>query len=164
MVHYSSNEPTKSHLPIALRPEGLSMFDGREPIYRQIADQIRQDVVEGALQAEEQVMSTTQYATNFRINPATAAKAFAELIAEGVLYQRRGLGTFVATGARGKLLADRRKRYFTEVLQPALEEAVRLGIPLEEVSRYAQEALSPAPTARATEPANQPAADGGKEA
>ena len=39
------------------------MFDGREPIYRQIADQIRQDVVEGALQEEEQVMSTTQYAT-----------------------------------------------------------------------------------------------------
>ena len=65
------------------------MFDGREPLYVQIADQIRQDVLSGALEAEEQVMSTTQYATTFRINPATAAKAFAELVDEGVLYKRR---------------------------------------------------------------------------
>src|SRR5690554_8126909 len=107
------------------------MFDGREPIYRQIADQIRQDVVEGTLQEEEQVMSTTQYATTFRINPATAAKAFAELIAEGVLYQRRGLGTFVATGARRMLPADRRERSSTRAPSPARQEARPSAIPLE---------------------------------
>lgn len=112
------------------------MFDGRDPIYRQIADQIRQDVVEGNLLEEEQVMSTTQYATTFRINPATAAKAFAELIDEGVLYQKRGLGTFVSSGARARLLDQRRERYFDEVLRPALEEARRIEIPLEEIASY----------------------------
>ena len=60
------------------------MFDGRDPLYLQIADQIRADVLSGALRAEEQVMSTTQYATTFRINPATAAKAFMELVDDGV--------------------------------------------------------------------------------
>jgi len=117
------------------------MFDGRDPIYRQIADQIRQDVVEGHLTEEEQVMSTTQYATTFTINPATAAKAFAELIDEGVLYKRRGLGMFVAPGARARLLDKRRESYFSEVLAPALAEAWRIGIPPEQVSRYLSEAV-----------------------
>ncbi|HZJ08976.1 MAG TPA: GntR family transcriptional regulator [Trueperaceae bacterium] len=118
------------------------MFDGRDPIYRQIADQIRQDVVEGNLMEEEQVMSTTQYATTFRINPATAAKAFGELIDEGVLYQKRGLGTFVKLGARERLLGLRRQRYFSDVLQPALDEATRIGIPLEAIAAHLTSAAS----------------------
>ena len=71
------------------------MFDGRDPLYLQIADQIRADVLSGALRAEEQVMSTTQYATTFRINPATAAKAFTELVDEGV-EGGRGLALFIS--------------------------------------------------------------------
>ena len=117
------------------------MFDERAPIYRQIADQIRQDVVEGTLREDEQVMSTTQYATNFRINPATAAKAFTELIDEGVLYQKRGLGTFVRPGARERLLQHRRDRFFEDVLQPVLDEARRIGIAASEIEAYLRRAL-----------------------
>jgi len=117
------------------------VFDGREPIYRQIADQIRQDVVEGNLREDEQVMSTTQYATNFRINPATAAKAFAELIDEGVLYQKRGLGTFVKPGAQERLLQQRRDRYFEDVLQPVLDEARRIGISTAAIEEYIGNAM-----------------------
>ena len=109
------------------------MFDGREPLYVQIADQIRQDVLSGALEAEEQVMSTTQYATTFRINPATAAKAFGELVDEGVLYKRRGVGMFVAPGAREKLRAERRDSFFADVVDPVLEQARLLGIDVDEV-------------------------------
>ncbi len=81
-------------------------------------------------------MSTTQYATTFRINPATAAKAFAELTEEGVLYKKRGLGMFVAPGAREQLLEQRRERYFAEVLAPAVIEAQRIGIPLSTVAEF----------------------------
>jgi len=109
------------------------MFDGREPLYVQIADQIRDDVLSGALQAEEQVMSTTQYATTFRINPATAAKAFAGLVDEGVLYKRRGVGMFVAEGARERLLAERRESFFADVVDPVLAQARVLGIGVDEV-------------------------------
>ncbi|GEN81038.1 GntR family transcriptional regulator [Actinotalea fermentans] len=108
-------------------------FDGREPIYLQIADQIRTDVVSGALGEEEQVMSTTQYATAYRINPATAAKAFAELVDEGTLYKRRGVGMFVAPGARDRLVAERRERFFADVVDPVAAEASVLGIPLDDV-------------------------------
>lgn len=109
------------------------MFDGRDPVYLQIADQIRQDVLSGALEAEEQVMSTTQYATTFRINPATAQKAFAELVEEGVLYKRRGLGMFVAPGARERLLERRRASFFADVVDPVAQQARLLGIPLADI-------------------------------
>jgi GntR family transcriptional regulator len=109
------------------------VFDDRSPIYRQIADQIEEDVVRGVLAADEQVMSTTQYATTYRINPATAAKAFQELIDGGVLYKRRGVGMFVAAGARERLLAERRRRFFADVVDPMVEQAKVLGIPLDEV-------------------------------
>jgi DNA-binding transcriptional regulator YhcF (GntR family) len=116
------------------------MFDGRDPLYVQIADQIRADVLSGALSAEEQVMSTTQYATTFRINPATAAKAFTELVDEGVLYKRRGIGMFVAPGARERLLAQRRATFFADVVEPMLEQARVLGITTDEiVQRLTQE-------------------------
>jgi DNA-binding transcriptional regulator YhcF (GntR family) len=110
-----------------------AIFDGRDPIYLQIADQIRDDILDGALKEEDQVMSTTQYATTYRINPATAAKAFSELVDEGVLYKRRGVGMFVATGAREALAAHGRERFFADVLDPAVSEARRLGIDLEDV-------------------------------
>jgi GntR family transcriptional regulator len=109
------------------------MFDGRDPLYVQIADQIRADVLSGALSAEEQVMSTTQYATTFRINPATAAKAFTELVDEGVLYKRRGIGMFVAPGARERLLEQRRATFFADVVEPMLEQARVLGITTDEI-------------------------------
>ncbi|MCL3859578.1 GntR family transcriptional regulator [Actinotalea sp. K2] len=109
------------------------MFDGRDPIYLQIADQIRREILSGALSEEEQVMSTTQYATTFRINPATAAKAFAELVDEGILYKRRGVGMFVAPDAREALLGRRRERFFAEAVEPLALEAHILGIPVEQV-------------------------------
>ena len=109
------------------------MFDERSPIYRQIADRIRREVLAGALGEDEQVMSTTQYATHFRINPATAAKAFAELVDQGVLYKRRGVGMFVAAGARDRLRAQHRARFFDEVVDPMVVEAITIGVDLDEV-------------------------------
>ena len=111
------------------------MFDDRSPIYRQIADQIKEDVVRGVLADNAQIMSTNQYAASFRINPATAAKAFQELIDEGVLYKRRGVGMFVQPGAREKLLAQRRKRFFEDVVDPVAEQAAVLGIDVDDIVR-----------------------------
>lgn len=104
------------------------MFDGPEPIYVQIADQVRAQILTGDLPEGGQVMSTTQYATTFRINPATAAKAFAILVDEKLLEKRRGLGMFVTDGARERLGAARRAAYLDEVFLPAVRQADVLGI------------------------------------
>ncbi|MBD2872340.1 GntR family transcriptional regulator [Paenibacillus arenilitoris] len=109
------------------------MFDDRSPIYQQIADQIKEDVVSGVLREDEQVMSTNQYASFYRINPATAAKGFQLLTDEGILYKKRGIGMFVSAEARQTLLAQRRERFFEEVVDRMLAEAAKIGVPIEEI-------------------------------
>jgi len=121
------------------------VFDGRDPIYLQIADQIRGEILAGTLSGQEQVMSTTQYATTYRINPATAAKAFTELVDEGLLVKRRGVGMFVADDARDRLLVRRRERFFTDVVDPVAAEARLLGIPVEQIVGRLRATSTPGP-------------------
>ena len=109
------------------------MFDDRSPIYRQLADQVKADVVSGTLDGDEQVMSTNQYAAYYRINPATVAKAFQQLVDEQVLYKKRGIGMFVSPTARDALRAQRRERFFSDVVDPMVAEAKAVGIPIGEV-------------------------------
>lgn len=112
------------------------MFDGRSPIYQQIADGIKNDVMSGTLKEGEQVMSTNRYAAFYQINPATAAKGFAQLVEEGVLYKKRGIGMFVSPDARDRLRAQRRERFFTEVVDPMLAEARMVGVGVDEIVRH----------------------------
>ncbi|MEJ3747207.1 GntR family transcriptional regulator [Actinomycetes bacterium KLBMP 9797] len=112
------------------------MFDDRSPIYQQIADKIKEDILSGALGEDEQVMSTNQYASFYRINPATAAKGFHQLIEEGVLYKKRGIGMFVTPGAREKLRAERRERFFEQVVDAMIREAKVIGISLDDVIQH----------------------------
>lgn len=128
------------------------MFDGREPIYVQIAEAIRGEILAGALPEGDQVMSTTQYATTYRINPATAAKAFAELVDEGVLVKRRGIGMFVAEGATARLRAHRRGSFYSARLDPVLHEAARLGVSAGELTAYITTHM-PTPDPVSTDPA-----------
>jgi GntR family transcriptional regulator len=109
------------------------VFDDRTPIYRQIAAQVKADVVSGALDGDEQVMSTNQYAAYYRINPATVAKAFQQLVDERVLYKKRGIGMFVSPTARDALRGQRRETFFSDVVDPMVAEAEAVGIPLDEV-------------------------------
>jgi GntR family transcriptional regulator len=111
------------------------VFDDRSPIYLQIADKIKEDILSGALGEDEQVMSTNQYASFYRINPATAAKGFQQLVEEGVLYKRRGIGMFVSPEARERLRAERRERFFEEVVDAMIAEARVIGISLDEIVR-----------------------------
>lgn len=78
-------------------------------------------------------MSTNQYAELYRINPATAAKAFHELITEGTIYKKRGVGMFVHPEAQKTLRAQRREHFLADVVDPMVAEAVAIGIPLTEV-------------------------------
>ena len=109
------------------------MFDDRSPIYRQIADQVKAEVVSGTLDGDQQVMSTNQYAAFYRINPATVAKAFQQLVDEQVLYKKRGIGMFVSPTARDALRARRRETFFSDVVDPMVAEAKAVGGPLAEV-------------------------------
>lgn len=92
------------------------------------------------------MVSTTQYAFSYRINPATAAKAFAQLVDEGVLYKRRGVGMFVTPDARELLRRQHRERFFSDVVDPMVDEARAIGVPLDAVRARIDE-LEASPTA-----------------
>ena len=115
------------------------MFDDSTPIYRQIAEQIKHEILSGALLEDEQVMSTNQYAAYYRINPATAQKGFQQLVDEGILYKKRGIGMFVSPGAREALRANHRERFFEDVVDPMVAEAQAIGIPIDEVIRHIEQ-------------------------
>ena len=106
--------------------------DGR-PIFLQIAEEIESSIVDGTLAEGEQVPSTTELAAFHRINPATAAKGVNQLVADGVLHKRRGIGMFVTTGARALLVDRRRARFASEFVQPLIDEARKLGMDVEEL-------------------------------
>ena len=90
-------------------------------------------MVSGAPDGDEQVMSTNQYAAHYRINPATVAKAFQQLVDEQVLYKKRSIGMFVSPTARDALRAQRRETFFSDVVDPMVAEAKAVGIPIAEV-------------------------------
>jgi GntR family transcriptional regulator len=108
-------------------------FDDRSPIYRQIAERIVAEILDGQLPPDGQVMSTNQYAAFYRINPATVAKGFQELVDQGVLYKKRGIGMFVSPDAPERLRARHRDQFFSDVVDPMVERARLLGIPLDDV-------------------------------
>ena len=103
------------------------MDDGR-PIFLQIAELIENQVIDGSLVEGAQVPSINEVAAFHRINPATALKGISLLVDAGVLYKRRGIGMFVAEGARDRLLAERRERFAAEFVQPLIIEARALGL------------------------------------
>jgi GntR family transcriptional regulator len=104
------------------------VLDDGTPIFSQIAAQLADEIAEGALAEGERVPSTNELAAYYRINPATAAKGLNVLIDEGLLEKRRGIGMFVAAGARELLLQQRRKEFAERYVVPMAAEAHRLGI------------------------------------
>jgi GntR family transcriptional regulator len=104
------------------------------PIFRQVADLVETAIVDGSLPEESQAPSTNELAAFHRINPATAAKGLNQLVADGVLYKRRGVGMFVATGAREQLLKRRRSEFADQYVRPLMAEAQKLGISVRELA------------------------------
>lgn len=104
------------------------MFDDGSPIFLQLAERIRSDVLAGTYAEGDQVPSINELAVFYRINPATANRAVALLVDQGVLLKRRGIGMFVADGAHRILTDERQARFSERYVQPLLTEAHSLGI------------------------------------
>lgn len=103
-------------------------MDESRPIFLQIAELIENSIIDGELQEGAQVPSTNELAAFHRINPATAAKGVNQLVADGVLHKRRGIGMFVTEGARERLRERRRARFAEQFVGPLVAEARKLGL------------------------------------
>jgi GntR family transcriptional regulator len=101
-----------------------------QPIYRQVIDQIRRQVMAGQLREGEQLPSVRDLAMQLRVNPMTISKAYSLLEMEGLLDRRRGVGLFVASLAKDKA-GQTKADMLEEALTKAVVTAVQLGIPEE---------------------------------
>jgi GntR family transcriptional regulator len=127
----------------------LVNLDPRDPrpLYLQIMDEVRRALVTGTLRAEDPMPSVRELSSQLVVNPRTVSQAYQELERDGVLYVRRGQGTFVSPDAR----ADR-KAVAHDVAKRALLEARRSGLGAEELidtirevaAEEMEEPLSPA--------------------
>ena len=102
-------------------------------IYIQIKEMIEDDILRDVLLEEERVPSTNELARLYAINPATAAKGVNLLVDEGILYKKRGIGMFVATGAKAQIQGRRREQFYDNYVKSLMAEAMSLGITKKEL-------------------------------
>lgn len=99
-----------------------------QSIYIQIAKKIEDDILRGILVENEVVPSTNVLASLYQINPATAAKGINLLVDEDILFKKRGIGMFVAQGAKQKIIAKRKTSFYQRFILTVVREARQLGI------------------------------------
>lgn len=118
------------------------MFDDAKPIFLQVADRIADDILRGTYVEGAQVPSTNELAAYLRINPATAGKGLNLLVTQQILTKRRGIGMFVAEGARARVAAERQRGFVNEFIEPLAAETRALGLSRVEVIRLLDIALA----------------------
>ncbi len=117
----------------------LISLDPRDarPLYLQIVDEVRRALVVGTLRAEDPLPSVRELAAQLVVNPRTVSQAYGELEREGVVYVRRGQGTFVSPDAQPN--RKERRALAREVALRALREARRSGLGVEELVKTLRE-------------------------
>lgn len=108
-------------------------FESEKPIFLQIAVGLEDAILAGAFPEESQIPSITELAVSFKINPATALKGINILVDEGIVYKKRGIGMFVATGALEKLIQKRKEQFYESYVSGLVGEAKRLGLTESEI-------------------------------
>jgi len=120
-----------------------TVFGPDVPIFLQIADMIESAIMSGALAEGDQAPSTTEISVRYKINPATALKGITKLADDGVLYKKRGLGMFVAGGARKKILEKRQSLFYEKYIQPLMLEAKKLELSYEQLCEMLRRGYKP---------------------
>lgn len=110
------------------------------PLYEQIAARVRLAVAAGELEPEDSLPSVRKLAGTLRVNPATVVQAYRELAADGFVEMRHGAGTFV-TEVPVMRKEEERTEQAGRIAREALQQAARLGIPLEELLQAIREEM-----------------------
>jgi GntR family transcriptional regulator len=108
-------------------------WNDSQPIYRQLRDRVVAMILDGVLNEGDPLPSVRNVAAEYRVNPITVLKGYQELVEEGLVETKRGLGMFIKPGARALLMqAERRK--FLEDEWPRISATIqRLGLTPEEL-------------------------------
>lgn len=107
-----------------------------KPIYMQVREKIEDQIIRGQLKEGDQAPSTTQLVNFYKINHVTVLKGMNQLVDEGILFKKRGIGMFVAEGAREKLVQKRKQMFIEDYIVELVQEAEKLGITEDEIISF----------------------------
>ncbi len=113
------------------------IFDNERPIYIQLVERLRKEIVSGKLKVGERLPSVRELALTTRVNPNTMQKALVELENEGLVYTERTNGKFVTNNK--ELIERIKKELAEEKINNFLNDMKNIGITYEETKIYLQE-------------------------
>ena len=103
-------------------------FNEGIPIYLQIKEEIENAILTNTIREEDKVPSIRELAQQYRLNPQTISNAVSELLNEGILYKKRGIGMFVEKGAQKKLKKKKDNEFRNSDLKKLVLKSKSLGI------------------------------------
>jgi GntR family transcriptional regulator len=103
-------------------------WNDSQPIYRQLRDRVVAMILDGVLKEGDPLPSVRNVAAEYRVNPLTVLKGYQQLVDEGLVESKRGLGMFVNTGARRLLLKAERQKFLGEEWPRVRATIERLGL------------------------------------
>ena len=106
-------------------------FSEDKPIWRQIYELISMRVLAGEWLEGERVVSVREMATSVGVNPNTVMRSYEHLEADGIIFNRRGIGFFVAEGAKDHIKQLERKKFMDEELPKLKERLAHIGLTIE---------------------------------
>lgn len=113
-------------------------FKENKPIYQQIADHICDEIIAGKLAPDARIPSVREYAAELEVNANTVMRTFDTLQSLEIIYNKRGIGYFVDSEARAKILQSRRNSFMEEESQQFFRQAHSLGISVSEITAMYQ--------------------------
>ena len=108
-------------------------WNDSQPIYRQLRDRVVAMILDGVLKEGDPLPSVRNVAAEYRVNPLTVLKGYQQLVDEGLVESRRGLGMFVNAGARKLLMQGERQKFLADEWPRIYETIQRLGLKAEEL-------------------------------
>jgi GntR family transcriptional regulator len=108
-------------------------WNDSQPIYRQLRDRVVAMILDGVLKEGDPLPSVRNVAAEYRVNPLTVLKGYQQLVDEGLVESRRGLGMFINAGARSLLLEAERQKFLGEEWPRVRATIERLGLKAEEL-------------------------------
>lgn len=116
-------------------------FKESKSIYLQIADRICDEILRGQYKEEERIPSVREYAAKVEVNANTVVRSFDYLQGQDIIYNKRGLGYFVAQEGRERILGLRKEVFLKEELPEFFRQLKTLDISMKDVEKLYKEYL-----------------------
>ena len=109
-------------------------FNAHKPIYLQICDQLYGQILSGELKADDRLLSVRDLGIELGVNPNTIMRSYETMTASGIIFNKRGIGYFVAENARDLVLNEMKNEFINNELPQVVKKMKLLGIGIDEIN------------------------------